>query len=179
MIASLNPDQIGSDDGVLSVTQVNTVGFYQLSKICITPAVLIFDAVISKAYPTKKEIGAVCLLCIGVTLATITDAEVSTNLVGFAVALAAIGFTAVYQVRPLLTDSPLARKLFGEDQDKMTHNYEERQWLMCQISRCPIARQKFSLSTYTTTLAMSADRLKKHILSHTTESSTGLMYNLL
>ena len=78
--------------------QVNTVGFYQLSKICITPAVLVFDAVTSKTYPTRKEIAAVCVLCIGVTLATVADGSVSTNLVGFLIAIAAICTTAVYQV---------------------------------------------------------------------------------
>lgn len=78
--------------------QVNTVGFYQLSKICITPAVLVFDAVTSKIYPTRKEIAAVCVLCIGVTLATVADGSVSTNLVGFLIAIAAICTTAVYQV---------------------------------------------------------------------------------
>ena len=79
--------------------QVNTVGFYQLSKICITPAVLVFDAVTSGTYPTKKEVAAVCILCMGVTLATVADGAVSTNFVGFLIALAAIGFTAVYQVQ--------------------------------------------------------------------------------
>ena len=78
--------------------QLNTVGFYQLSKICITPAVLVFDAVTSKIYPTRKEIAAVCVLCIGVTLATVADGSVSTNLVGFLIAIAAICTTAVYQV---------------------------------------------------------------------------------
>jgi hypothetical protein len=37
-------------------SQVNSVGFYQLSKICITPAVLIFDAMTTAKYPTKKEV---------------------------------------------------------------------------------------------------------------------------
>ena len=80
--------------------QVNTVGFYQLSKICITPAVLIFDAMVSKKLPTRRETAAVTVLCVGVALATISDGDMSTNLVGMAVALAAISFTAVYQVRP-------------------------------------------------------------------------------
>lgn len=79
------------------MVQVNTVGFYQLSKICITPAVLVFDALTSRIFPTKDEIAAVCVLCMGVTLATVADGAVSTNLIGFIVAVAAICFTAVYQ----------------------------------------------------------------------------------
>jgi len=85
-----------------SFQQVNSVGFYQLSKICITPAVLVFDAVTTSKYPTRKEVGAVCVLCVGVTLATLTDHSVTTNMLGVAVALAAICFTAVYQVPPPL-----------------------------------------------------------------------------
>ena len=77
---------------------MNSVGFYQLSKICITPAVLAFDALTTAKYPTRKEVAAVCILCIGVTLATLTDSSVTTNLLGLIVALAAISFTAVYQV---------------------------------------------------------------------------------
>ena len=73
------------------------MGFYQLSKICITPAVLALDALTSKKYPTRQELAAVAVLCAGVTLATVTDSKVATNLVGLAVGLAAVCFTAVYQ----------------------------------------------------------------------------------
>lgn len=79
--------------------QINTVGFYQLSKICITPGVVAFDAFISKQYPTRKEVGAVLILCVGVALATVTDPQVTTNLLGLLVGVAAVCFTSVYQVR--------------------------------------------------------------------------------
>ena len=79
------------------LVQVNTVGFYQLSKICITPAVMAFDAFVSKKLPTRTEVAAVVLLCIGVTLATVSDKAVATNIVGLTVGVAAICFTAVYQ----------------------------------------------------------------------------------
>lgn len=38
------------------------------------------------------------VLCIGVALATISDGDMSTSLTSILVALAAIGFTAIYQV---------------------------------------------------------------------------------
>jgi predicted ribosomally synthesized peptide with SipW-like signal peptide len=95
--------------------QVNSVGFYQLSKICITPAVLVFDATLTDKYPTRKEVGAVCVLCIGVTLATLTDKSVTTNMLGLAVALAAICFTAVYQVLPSPISIALAASVIHGD----------------------------------------------------------------
>ena len=61
---------------------------------------LVFDAFISKRVPPKHEIAAVGVLCMGVTLATIADGSVSTSLIGLVVAVAAIAFTAVYQVQP-------------------------------------------------------------------------------
>ena len=89
----------------LLFAQANSVGFYQLSKICVTPAVLVFDALTTAKYPTRKEVAAISILCFGVILATLTDHSVTTNLPGLVVALAAISFTAVYQVHPLLPSS--------------------------------------------------------------------------
>lgn len=56
--------------------QLNSVGFYQLSKILIAPAIIIIEAIWFKKYPGRLELAAVALLCIGVTLATVSDAEV-------------------------------------------------------------------------------------------------------
>ena len=53
---------------------------------------------VSKKLPSRRETAAVTVLCVGVALATISDGDMSTNFVGMAVALAAISFTAVYQV---------------------------------------------------------------------------------
>jgi hypothetical protein len=57
--------------------QLNSVGFYQLSKILIAPAIILIEAVWFKKVPTRLELAAVALLCIGVTLATVSDSEVS------------------------------------------------------------------------------------------------------
>ena len=56
--------------------QMNTVGFYQLSKILIAPAIIIIEAVWFKKTPTRMELSAVALLCVGVALATVADLEV-------------------------------------------------------------------------------------------------------
>ena len=59
--------------------QLNSVGFYQLSKILIAPAIILIEAVWFKKVPTRLELAAVALLCIGVTLATVSDSEVCTH----------------------------------------------------------------------------------------------------
>ncbi len=56
--------------------RLNTVGFYQISKISITPGVLVLEAVLFKRYPTTKELLSVVVVCLGVALATVTDTQV-------------------------------------------------------------------------------------------------------
>ena len=56
--------------------QLNPVGFYQLTKICIAPAVIAIEAVAFKKLPTKTELAAIAVLCLGVMLATVTDSQV-------------------------------------------------------------------------------------------------------
>ena len=58
--------------------RLNTVGFYQISKISITPGVLVLEAVLFKRYPTTKELLSVVVVCLGVALATVTDTQVTT-----------------------------------------------------------------------------------------------------
>ena len=53
--------------------QLNPVGFYQLAKILIAPAVIAIEASFYAKRPTRNELLAVCVLCVGVTMATITD----------------------------------------------------------------------------------------------------------
>jgi uncharacterized membrane protein YiaA len=56
--------------------QLNSVGFYQLSKILIAPAIILIEAFWFNKVPARLELAAVALLCVGVTLATVSDAEV-------------------------------------------------------------------------------------------------------
>ncbi|KAK9834827.1 hypothetical protein WJX81_001779 [Elliptochloris bilobata] len=78
--------------------QLNPVGFYQLAKIAITPAVIAIEAAFYAKRPTLAEVAAVAVLCSGVTLGTVSDDQVTTNMSGLAAALAAIACTAVYQI---------------------------------------------------------------------------------
>ena len=79
--------------------QVNTVGFYQLSKICITPAALIVESAGNRKWPAKQEVAAIVALCIGVAQATVAERQMTTNLIGLGTAAAAVCLTVTYQVQ--------------------------------------------------------------------------------
>lgn len=115
--------------------QMNSVGFYQLSKIMVLPSVAALEvcpalahACLSFCSPsamldascgqatsiscivmcmqclitgrklTKLECSAIALVVLGVVLATVTDSSVTTNMLGVVLSIAAILFSAVYQV---------------------------------------------------------------------------------
>ena len=55
---------------------INPVGFYQITKIAVAPAVLALEAVVYKKRASPKVMASVALVCLGVGLATITDPQV-------------------------------------------------------------------------------------------------------
>ena len=55
---------------------MNSVGFYQLLKIGITPTVVVIQWVGFSRRPTRKALVAIAVLLVGVTLATVTDKQV-------------------------------------------------------------------------------------------------------
>lgn len=56
---------------------LNTVGFYQISKIAVAPAVLAIEAAFFGKRPCKRTIASVLVVCLGIGLATLTDSQVS------------------------------------------------------------------------------------------------------
>ncbi|KAL3132226.1 hypothetical protein ABBQ32_008815 [Trebouxia sp. C0010 RCD-2024] len=78
--------------------KLNTVGFYQISKICILPTLIAIEIALFGKYPSQKTLMAVALVCCGVALATATDQGLTTNFMGLLVGLSAVLVTAVYQV---------------------------------------------------------------------------------
>lgn len=59
--------------------RVNTVGFFQISKIAVTPAVLGLEAMIVKQVPGHMELLSVSMVCLGVGLATVNDTRVRSH----------------------------------------------------------------------------------------------------
>lgn len=67
---------------------VNTVGFYQISKILITPMVMLLNFLIYNEGTTTPVKIAVTVMLLGVGLATVTDLDVTK--VGFMIGMAAV-----------------------------------------------------------------------------------------
>lgn len=62
---------------------VNTVGFYQVSKILVTPTVMLINFLAFQKSTSTETKQAVGVMLIGVTLATVSDVDV--NFIGFMV----------------------------------------------------------------------------------------------
>lgn len=77
--------------------RLNSVGFYQVMKIAVAPTVIIVDALFFRKYPSFLVSASVTLVCIGIGIATVSDSEVTANIVGAATGLAATVVTAIYQ----------------------------------------------------------------------------------
>jgi solute carrier family 35, member E3 len=75
---------------------LNSVGFYQLTKIAIAPTVLIMDAFAQRRLPAANVTGCVLLVCFGIGLATVYDKEVMTNTSGIIVGVASVVVSAQY-----------------------------------------------------------------------------------
>lgn len=78
--------------------KINQVGFYQLTKICIAPVVLILEVVLLGKRVTAKVTASVVMVCMGVALATVTDKSILSSIPGLAVGFAAVLVTAMYQI---------------------------------------------------------------------------------
>eukprot|EP00040_Diaphanoeca_grandis_P004775 m.30083 g.30083 ORF g.30083 m.30083 type:complete len:329 (+) comp16212_c0_seq1:99-1085(+) len=75
---------------------INTVGFYQISKILVTPAVMIFEFLIFQKNTTTDIKMAVGVMLVGVGLATVSDVQV--GVVGFVVGMIAVLGAAQSQI---------------------------------------------------------------------------------
>ena len=62
------------------------------------PTLIIIEMSLFRKYPSRQTLAAVGLVCIGVGLATVTNTDMTTSVLGVAVGLAAILITAVYQI---------------------------------------------------------------------------------
>jgi solute carrier family 35 protein E3 len=75
---------------------VNTVGFYQISKILVTPTVMLINFAMFSESTASDVKAAVMIMLVGVTMATVTDVDVSS--VGLAIGLLAVVGSAQQQI---------------------------------------------------------------------------------
>ena len=76
----------------------NPVGFYQISKIAVAPAVLAIEAGYYGKRASSNVVASIALVCAGVGLATVTDPQISSNLWGLTAGFGSIAATALYQI---------------------------------------------------------------------------------
>ncbi|GMH42075.1 hypothetical protein BSKO_09994 [Bryopsis sp. KO-2023] len=77
---------------------INTVGFYQVSKIAVAPAVLGIEASFFGKRASRRVTLSVVVVCLGVGLATVTDTQVGASAMGLLIGLGAVISTSMYQI---------------------------------------------------------------------------------
>ena len=76
----------------------NTIGFYQISKIAVAPAVLIIEYILFRKTASTRVLMSVMVVCCGIGVATVTDTQVTASVMGLLIGLSAVMSTASYQV---------------------------------------------------------------------------------
>lgn len=77
---------------------LNPVGFYQITKIAVAPAVLAIDAIFYDRWASSRVTASVVVVCLGVGFATVSDPQMSSGLLGPVVGLGSVVATALYQM---------------------------------------------------------------------------------
>jgi len=95
--------------------QVNSVGFYQVAKIAVTPLVCVIQWVLYSATYSATMKLSLAMVCFGVALATVAD--LSVTMVGMGVAFMASCFTAAYQIF-----AGTMQKKLGLDSNQLVYN---------------------------------------------------------
>ncbi|KAK8962180.1 UDP-galactose transporter 2 [Platanthera guangdongensis] len=75
---------------------LNSVGFYQISKLSIIPVVCVLEWVLNNKYYSSKVIMAVLVVAFGVGICTVTDVDI--NMKGFLCACVAVFCTSLQQI---------------------------------------------------------------------------------
>lgn len=74
----------------------NSVGFYQIMKVLTTPLIVIIETIwFDETYSFRIK-SSLAIICVGVAIATVADAE--ANFVGTVFALSALLITSMYQI---------------------------------------------------------------------------------
>jgi solute carrier family 35, member E3 len=77
---------------------LNTVGFYQITKIATAPTVLLMESITQRRAPKPHICACVAVICAGIWLATVSGSVVSTNTIGMIVGFASVVVSAQYGV---------------------------------------------------------------------------------
>lgn len=75
---------------------VNSVGFYQITKLLIIPCVCVLELVLQKKKLTAEETLSIATVVLGVGIVTVTDVQIS--MLGLAIAVVAVLSSALQQI---------------------------------------------------------------------------------
>jgi solute carrier family 35 protein E3 len=78
--------------------QLNSVGFYQLTKLLVPPLVMSIEYLLYHAPMNAKVVASILVLIIGGMMAATADQQLMSNPVGAVVALTSVAASALYQV---------------------------------------------------------------------------------
>lgn len=78
--------------------QLNPLGFYQMSKLAITPVVVAIEWVVYSKKVSGRILLSIAILLVGITLCSVTDTQVSSNPAGIAAAVGSVLVAALYQI---------------------------------------------------------------------------------
>ncbi|GIL61083.1 hypothetical protein Vafri_15447 [Volvox africanus] len=70
----------------------------QVMKIAVAPTVIGLELVMFRRVPPLRIVASVMVVCVGIGVATVTDAQMVSNLIGIAVGVGATIMTALYQI---------------------------------------------------------------------------------
>jgi solute carrier family 35 protein E3 len=105
----------------------NSVGFYQLSKLCCIPAIVIYDLIAHHKRTPLNILISLTILLIGVGLYSVNDVELS--LVGSVIAVIAVLLTAIFQIT-----GGVHQKEFSISGPQLQHGSAFPQFLLCALS---------------------------------------------
>ena len=119
--------------GVVSIVamnfnlKMNSIGFYQLSKLCTIPCMVVYKYFFQNQKTPANTLGSLSILLVGLTLFTVND--VQFNLLGSLVALLAVVTTTIYQ-----TQTNLLQKRFECSGVQLNHAVAMQRFVIALVS---------------------------------------------
>jgi solute carrier family 35 protein E3 len=132
-IARAFPEAIAWQIGVFGVTSIvfmnfnlktNSIGFYQLSKLCTIPYLVVYKYFALGVNTSFKVLSSLTILLIGLCMFTVND--VQFNLIGCIIAVIAVITTAHYQLM-----ANLFQKKFAVNGTQLSHRVGLPQFVIC------------------------------------------------
>jgi solute carrier family 35 protein E3 len=107
--------------------QTNSIGFYQLSKLCTIPCLVVYRRLILGQTTPTRTLASLTVLLAGLYLFTVND--VQFNVVGSVIAVVAVVTTAAYQ-----TMTNTLQNAFAVNGTQLSHRVSFPQFVICFVA---------------------------------------------